>query len=56
MMFGVVDMILALDSLKEYLGILEEVTMDVIFLIYLSRSFIRLWKKNVISSMCWCDK
>ena len=49
-------MILALDSLKEYLGILEEVTMDVIFLIYLSRSFDSLWKENGISSMCLCVK
>ena len=45
-------MIYALGSLKDYLGNLEEVTMDVIFLIYLSKSFDGLCKKNVVLSMC----
>ena len=55
-MVDFVDMIIALGSLKDYLGNLEEVTMDVILLIYLSRPFDILWKENVISSMCWCVK
>ena len=45
-------MIYALGSPKEYLGNLEEDTMDVIFSIYLSKFFDSLWKENVISSMC----
>ena len=43
-------MIYALGSLKDYLGNLEE---DVIFVIYLNRSFDSLWEENVISYMCW---
>ena len=46
-------MIKVLGSLKDYLANLEEVTMDVIFLIDLSRSFDSLWEENVISFMCW---
>ena len=41
-----------LGSLKDYLGNLEVVNMDVIFLIYLSKSFDSLRKDNFISSIC----
>ena len=38
---------ITLGSLKDYLGNLEEVTMDIIFLIYLSKSFDSLFGRRI---------